>query len=190
VLFSSIQAKVIPATPSTPTLNVLRKRFVPSRFYLCAPRGHGASRSNSAVYSDDHIQRTINYAYQIVANRRPRLPGNGNQDPYPHDYRTLGPNGLAGIDPFAAQSDLLLFPLIPGQLFRAGMDPGPDRVVFNEHTGAFAGVLTHRGEYNNRFHPATPEHENPYLPYSPINAFRRPPPWLDGKFGGLDGGEL
>ncbi|KAK6437035.1 hypothetical protein LTR95_006773 [Oleoguttula sp. CCFEE 5521] len=44
--------------------------------------------------------------------------------------------------------------------FTEGAAQGPDRVVFDGATGASAGVFTHRGEVNNRFHQAIPQVHN------------------------------
>jgi hypothetical protein len=60
----------------------------------------------------------------------------------------------------------------------AGGDPGPDRVIFDGLSGAFAGVLTHRDETQNRLHAAVPLNYNPFPPVQPASANVRLPVWM------------
>ncbi|GIZ48158.1 hypothetical protein CKM354_001123100 [Cercospora kikuchii] len=136
---------------------------IPSAFYVCEPRA-GSSRNanqNARSYPRTQIAEALDIAYPLALLRRNITAANGRV--YPTRFYARGPDAanfqIPENDRRINVNRLMEFPLLRNEFgvfvgFREGLEQGPDRVVFDGRTGRFAGVFTHRGEEDNRFHRA------------------------------------
>jgi hypothetical protein len=132
----------------------------------------------TASYSAAQVNGAIQAGYQLyeISNLQPSSDGNF----YPHQFRT-GRDIPRWVRPLAAcrggaDSTLLEYPLIDIGLFGpANQQAGHDRVVFDSGSGAFCGVVTHRGPANNNLFPCVghngPVVEPPLPEPQPTNPF-------------------
>jgi hypothetical protein len=96
---------------------------------------------------------------------------------YPRRYYYNVQNwGNVGVDsPRINTNNLIEFPLVQGGVFRDGFPAGQDRVIIDAATGAFAGVLTHRGA-GNGFRPClgSEDAQQPVAEIPPIAVYNPP----------------
>ncbi|KAN0081940.1 hypothetical protein V8E54_003238 [Elaphomyces granulatus] len=135
-------------------------------------------------YSDADIQRAILEAYRRALDQNLAMSSHNNL--YPRRYYYNVQNWIdVGIDsPRINTNNLIEFPLVQGGVFGDGSPAGQDRVIIDAATGAFAGVLTHRGA-GNSFNPCPgsqasqqqPEEIPPIAVYNPPFGSRNPATW-------------
>ncbi|KAK6439738.1 hypothetical protein LTR95_004057 [Oleoguttula sp. CCFEE 5521] len=182
---------------------------IPAAYYVCAPRIPLANDNpeDTISYPRDQLQRAIDRGLELMyegTNGEPvavvhgQTNRNGNARSYPARFRTVGPNAVYWVIPngvLVNANSLYEFPIIATRLgdyvpFTEGAAQGPDRVVFDGITGAFAGVFTHRGEQNNQFHQAIPLNHDfnahtTAITFGPTTLNREPFGWFGDGGGSL-----
>ena len=123
--------------------------------------------------------RAIQEAFRLAQDQEFAQSSHSNS--YPRRYYYVVQNwGAVGINTRVNTNNLIEFPLVQGGVFRNDFPAGQDRVIIDAATGAFAGVLTHRGVGAGNFRPCI-EAQQPIIPdvapYNPPFGSRNPLTW-------------
>ena len=156
----------------------LRKRLVPfDTWWVCSDYRRRANPDQAVSYYTTDVQAALNEGYRHHTDVNRLYSHNSNA--YPHRFGNYDNLVLSSdCDPDRLQE----LPIILDGLFDDGRDEGADRVIFDGMTGAFCGVITHRGHNDNTFHECL-RHNAPIGDH-PTDNLEIPTipslPWMDG----------